>query len=134
MTGAPRWAGWAGLLMGICLVLGAAGRPDEPPAFCFLKAPTLGARQKPLVRFNHRGHEARTACVQCHHDYQGRRNVWREGLPVKKCQECHGLAPRGRTLAIKEAFHRQCKGCHLQARQAGRRAGPAECKDCHRGG
>jgi hypothetical protein len=31
-------------------------------------------------------------------------------------------------------MHLQCKGCHLKLRQQGRRAGPIDCKGCHRPG
>jgi hypothetical protein len=37
-------------------------------------------------------------------------------------------------LDLKNAFHRQCKGCHLKTRQRGAPAGPVKCQDCHRPG
>jgi hypothetical protein len=72
------------------------------------------------------------ACVRCHHEYQGRRNVWKQGQPVKKCQSCHSLGYQARRPDIKNALHRQCKGCHLKRRQQGQWAGPIECQGCHR--
>ena len=105
----------------------------EPPPTSTLSIPVKGARQKPPVRFSHRMHEERqVACARCHHEYQGRRNVWKQGQPVQQCQSCHGPGPLARRPDLKNALHRQCKGCHLQLSQQGRRAGPIECRDCHR--
>jgi hypothetical protein len=129
-----RWAYVAGLILGMLGLLGAhTVSLTEPPAINTLRIPVRDSRRKPPVTFRHRLHEARgLACTQCHHEYQGRRNVWREGQPVQKCQACHGLRPKARCLDLKNAYHRQCKGCHLRLQQQGRRAGPIKCRDCHR--
>ena len=134
LTGGCRLAYVAGLILGVMGVLGAQGGSlTEAPASSLLQIPVAGSRHKPPVKFSHRVHEARqVGCTQCHHDYQGRRNVWREGQPVAKCQTCHGLRPEARRLDVKNAYHRQCKGCHLRLRQQGRQAGPIECQGCHR--
>lgn len=134
LTRGCRLAYAAGLILGVLGILGAQGGSlTEAPAVSLLKIPVAGSRHKPPVKFSHRGHEARrVACTQCHHDYQGRRNVWREGQPVSKCQACHGLRPEARRLDAKNAYHRRCKGCHLRLRQQGRQAGPIECQGCHR--
>jgi hypothetical protein len=128
-----RWAYGAGLLLGLLVTFGAQPLKLEPPALnrlaIFLKKP----REKPPVWFSHKVHEAqRLACTQCHHEYQGRRNIWQKGQPVKRCHACHGLTPQASRPDLKNAFHRQCKGCHLKWRQQGRRAGPVDCLDCHR--
>jgi len=124
----------AGLILAVMGIMGAQGGSlTEAPAVSILKIPVAGARRKPPVKFSHQVHQAqRVACTQCHHDYQGRRNLWHEGLPVAKCQTCHGLRPEARRLDVKNAYHRQCKGCHLRLRQQGRQAGPIECQTCHR--
>jgi hypothetical protein len=129
-----RWAYAAGLMAGVMGLLGAQGGGyTEAPAVSLLKIPVAGSRQKPPVKFSHRVHEARrVACDHCHHDYQGKRNVWREGQPVAQCTTCHGPRPVARRLDAKNAYHRQCKGCHLRLRQQGRQAGPIECQGCHR--
>jgi len=136
LTRGCRRAWVAGLLVGMLGVLGAkAGVPlTEPPAESFLRIPLRKPAEKPPVWFSHRLHEKRqVACRQCHHDYdEGRRNLWQQGQPVKKCNACHGLFPQARRPDLKNAFHRQCKGCHLKWRQQGRRAGPIECRECHR--
>jgi hypothetical protein len=93
----------------------------------------LKKREKPPVWFSHPTHEARRVpCTQCHHEYQGRRNLWQQGMPVKQCVACHGATPQAQRPDLKNAFHRQCKGCHLKRRQQGQRAGPVDCLDCHR--
>ena len=134
LTTGCRLAYVAGLILGVMGILGAQGGSlTQAPADSLLKIPVAGSRPKPPVKFSHRVHEARrVACAQCHHDYQGRRNVWHEGQPVAKCQACHGLRPEARRLDVKNAYHRQCKGCHLRLRQQGRQAGPIECQACHR--
>jgi hypothetical protein len=134
LTRGCRLAFVAGLILGLLGVLGArAGSLTEPPATSLLRIPVTGSRRKPPVKFSHRIHEARrVACTQCHHDYQGRRNVWHEGQPVEKCRACHGLRPEARRPNLKNAHHRQCKGCHLRLRQQGQQAGPIECQGCHR--
>jgi hypothetical protein len=134
LTRKSRLAYLAGLVLGILGALGSqSGSQYEPPPASTLNIPVRGARQKPPVAFSHRVHELRqVACQRCHHEYQGRRNVWTQGQPVKKCQSCHGLSPQARRLDLKNALHRQCKGCHLLLRQQGRQAGPIECRDCHR--
>jgi hypothetical protein len=122
----------AGLILGMLALLGAHAGLIEPPAVSLLKI-SGSAGRKPPVQFSHKLHEARrVGCTQCHHDYQGRRNVWRQGQPVQKCQACHGLTPVAGRLDAKNAFHRQCKGCHLRLKQQGRTGGPTECRGCHR--
>jgi hypothetical protein len=124
----------AGLLLGLLGICGVqAGGRTEPPASSRLAIAVATPRQKPPVTFSHLRHDAAgIACTRCHHDYQGRRNLWRRGQPVQQCRDCHGLRLKARRLDLKNAFHRQCKGCHLERQQRGRRAGPIACQDCHR--
>jgi hypothetical protein len=133
MFGSNRWLWAVGLLLGMLGALGAGTTTTEPPRAVRLNIYIGRPAEKPPVHFNHRLHEARGApCEACHHDYQRGRNVWRQGMPVEKCRACHGPAPRANRLDIKDAFHRQCKGCHLTLRQKRRQAGPSDCRGCHR--
>lgn len=119
-------AGWGALAA-------HADLPVDPPAQSLIHSPILRPTQRPPVPFSHARHErTKVACTACHHDYQGRRNIWRQGQPVQKCEACHFAAPRARRLDLKNAFHRQCKTCHSQRRTAGRPAGPLKCTECHR--
>lgn len=122
--------------MGVMLLWGlgawATVGPTTPPDESWLKIQKLH-REKPPVKFSHRRHpKPDIACEKCHHDYQEGRNLWREGQPVEKCQACHDLTPKADILDAKEAFHRQCKGCHLARRKVRQPAGPIKCKGCHR--
>jgi len=129
------WPCWLAMVVGA--VLGAvtvhADLPRDPPATSLIHSPILRPTQKGPVTFSHARHErAKVACTSCHHDYQGRRNVWRQGQPVQKCEACHFAVPRAKRLDLKNAFHRQCKTCHGQRRAGGRPAGPLKCAECHR--
>jgi hypothetical protein len=89
--------------------------------------------EKPPVLFSHLCHaKLRIACEQCHHDYSGGRNFWHEGQPAGKCQSCHRLIARRGLLDARDAFHRQCKGCHLSRRKLRQSSGPIQCEGCHR--
>jgi hypothetical protein len=114
--------------------LGAWGTvgPTTPPDESWLNI-QKPEYEKPPVKFSHQRHpKPRIACEKCHHDYEGGRNLWREGQPVEKCQTCHGLTPKADLLDAKNAFHRQCKGCHLAKRKVRQPAGPIKCEGCHR--
>ena len=115
-------------------VLGAKSLgPTTPKPMSRLESQSFQRREKGPVLFRHQSHEAaRIACTACHHDYVNGRNVWRQGQPVAACAECHQVRPQAGMLDLKNAFHRQCKGCHLKTRQQGRRAGPSRCEECHR--
>jgi hypothetical protein len=121
------------------MVLGLLGAkslgPTTPKPVSPLQSDKFRPRTKGPVLFRHQPHEAAgLACTACHHDYTGSRNLWRQGLPVAKCEACHSAQPRPGVLDLKNAFHRQCKGCHLKVRQRGRTAGPVKCQDCHQPG
>jgi hypothetical protein len=134
MFQSTRWLWGIGLLLGMVGGLGAGSISTEQPPAIRLSIKTGRPAEKSTVLFNHRLHESRrVACEACHHDCHRGRNVWRQGMPVDKCQACHDLRPRANNrLDIKEAFHRQCKGCHLKLRQGRYQAGPIDCRDCHR--
>ncbi len=118
----------------VFLLLGAkAPGPTTPKPVSPLDSRSFQPREKGPVLFRHQPHEAAgITCTACHHNYVRGRNIWREGQPVAACEECHQVQPRPKMLDLKNAFHRQCKGCHLKTRQQGRRAGPIRCEDCHR--
>jgi hypothetical protein len=75
------------------------------------------------VTFPHKDHseKLKIACAECHHKYEGGKNVWKEGDPVQKCQDCHNeattqmekkLSPEQQKLNLKLAFHNNCQECH----------------------
>jgi hypothetical protein len=78
---------------------------------------------KGLVEFSHKKHTEHkgVSCTECHHIYKDGKNIWKEGDPVQKCDECHkgtGKIPKEIKKAdiiknfYKEALHENCKGCH----------------------
>lgn len=92
--------------------------------------------RKGPVTFSHGDHADSydIACTQCHHDYQGGKNVWEEGKPVKKCMACHSpLKNKGKTKKLSIAYHKNCKGCHkkLAKQEGGTEAPYKKCADCH---
>jgi hypothetical protein len=90
----------------------------------------LGPHQRPLVHFDHEQHSNKIECQHCHHDYdQYGNNRGGEGRP---CADCHNPGAGKTTLGLKDAFHAQCKSCHLNAREAGRPSGPIMCGECHK--
>ena len=90
--------------------------------------------QRPSVNFFHERHsEIYPDCTACHHNYQYengvRVNEWK-GEP-QQCSQCHTSEKEGRRPALKEAFHRNCTGCHSTLIKAGSKSGPATCGECH---
>jgi len=68
------------------------------------------------ITFNHASHQAAFKdCATCHH----------KGLDAGSCKTCH-LAKKGDAPKAKDAYHKQCKGCHKKMKK-----GPTKCKECH---
>lgn len=84
----------------------------------------IGKHQRPLVLFNHKLHAKRFDCSRCHHDYDANlNNRSPEGQP---CDSCHQAKAQGAMPSLKDAFHRECLGCHKTMK-----AGPVSCGACH---
>ena len=71
------------------------------------------------VAFDHKAHTGIAKdCKACHHaDAAGKE---------QKCSKCHGAKTEAKKLSLKEAFHKQCKDCHMKEKK-----GPAKCDECH---
>ncbi len=79
------------------------------------------------VTFSHKKHAdaLKGDCVKCHH-------TWKKGETTgKPCGECHKAKAEGKALAIKDAYHKDCQGCHNEAKKANKPAGPTACTQCH---
>jgi hypothetical protein len=79
------------------------------------------------VSFTHKKHSEtlKIDCLKCHH-------TWKKGeTSGKMCKDCHKAKAEGKTLALKDAFHKDCKGCHDEAKKANKSAGPTGCTQCH---
>jgi hypothetical protein len=83
-------------------------------------------KSKPIRVFDHRKHvEQKFPCGDCHHKAM-------DGKIEVKCSECHKKTAEGKTPNFKDAFHKQCKGCHdRQNKEKGLKA-PSKCTECHR--
>lgn len=84
----------------------------------------LGKHQRPLVEFNHKLHSSKLDCTRCHHDFDKfNNNRGGEGQP---CDSCHKAKGSRGMPSLKDAFHRQCIGCHKAMKK-----GPVMCGECH---
>ena len=90
-------------------------------------------KQRAAVTFPHELHMGEYDCLTCHHKYQDGENILdedelEEGNPAIRCATCHNSAAR---TGLRDAFHRQCIGCHRKLRIAGETTGPELCGECH---
>ena len=79
------------------------------------------------VTFPHKKHAetVKIDCLKCHH-------TWKAGeTSGKLCGECHKAKAEGKTLSAKDAYHKDCRGCHDEAKKAKKPAGPTGCSQCH---
>ena len=115
------------------LIMGASGHTAEKnkaasemqtqPANIIIMYP-LGESQTSIImkELTHEGHvkEHKVSCNVCHHVYENGENVWKEGMPIKKCEGCHDetevkvkkeLIPG---LQIKKLITQEkvCRDCH----------------------
>ncbi len=100
---------------------------------------------KTPVKFEHKKHaeDYKVACTECHHVFQDGKNVWKQGDPVKKCEECHTeatiqgekkLPPDQKKLNLKLAFHDNCISCHKKLKKdKPDTTAPVVCAGCHPG-
>ena len=112
--------------------LSAADAPDVPDEV------TIGEikKKKGPVKLSHKKHseDYGAKCTDCHHDYKDGKNIWKEGDPVKKCNECHDPKKKQgkKQYKLQNAFHKNCKDCHKEAVKAGKKEAPyKKCNDCH---
>jgi hypothetical protein len=104
------------------------------PDVIMIKNQVYESDRKGPVKFNHLKHikEYKASCVECHHLYQGGRNIWKEGDHVDKCVACHDPAEeKDKTIKLQSAFHNNCRGCHTEMNKQGKKAPDKKCNDCH---
>ncbi len=66
-------------------------------------------------------------CNACHHVYDEKGVLQDESSEDQQCSDCHGLDASGRKPSLLNAFHKNCKGCHME-----KKTGPIMCGECHR--
>lgn len=125
----------------LCLiaVVPAMAQPEED--VIELNSSIIKEHTMPIVQFNHYAHmdDYGIECTECHHVYKDGKNVWEDGDPVKKCEECHKdpttkneIKLPSRTLNLKYAFHKACIGCHRKYNRENKvEAAPVQCQNCH---
>jgi Class III cytochrome C family len=79
-------------------------------------------KSKPEVVFPHKAHADRIKnCAECHHkDAAGKE---------QKCFNCHKAEKKDAAIALKDAMHTKCTGCHKK--DATKKA-PTKCDGCHK--
>jgi uncharacterized paraquat-inducible protein A len=80
---------------------------------------------KTPVSLPHKAHADRIGnCAECHHkDTAGKE---------QKCFACHKAEKSGDAVAMKDAMHTKCKGCHQKLKDEKKTAGPTNCDGCHK--
>lgn len=113
-------------------LLTAADPPIDAPDELLIKNEGYKKRKKPAVFFTHKKHaeeyknvkDEKIACTECHHEYdKDKKNLWKEGDPVKRCatNDCHDpLKKAGKKHKLQIAYHKNCKDCHRDLRKAGK--------------
>ncbi len=106
-----------GFLLSILMVTGAFAQKDVI---------TLTASNG-NVTFPHKKHiDQKIDCLKCHH-------TWKKGeTSGKLCVDCHKAKAEGKTPSMKDAAHKDCKGCHEELKKANKPAGPTGCTQCHK--
>ena len=92
-------------------------------------------RKREPVELSHSQHylDYDVDCWDCHHEYQGERNIYSPLAETQKCIDCHDpLSDQGRVMKLVAAYHLNCTGCHRSlAMQRKKTASYRECIDCH---
>ena len=92
--------------------------------------------KRPVVKFDHSLHEdvtGETGCAKCHHVFDEKQNklVYAEGEEAV-CSECHFSEKEKDVLALREASHTSCTGCHRTLKKNKKPSGPTTCGECHK--
>lgn len=117
-------------------VLVAADK-QEVPDEVILQNKGYKKDKKGPVKFTHKKHnvEYKVACAECHHVYEGGKNVWKEGDHVDKCNKCHDPKKKNKktkAMKLQNAYHKNCKNCHKALKKEGKPTGPfKKCNQCH---
>ncbi len=111
-----------GFLLSILLVSGAFAQQKAKDEYV-LKVPYGD------VKFTHKKHAEtlKIDCVKCHHEMKGKK----PGEAVQPCKSCHKAKAEGKAISSKDAYHKDCKGCHEEAKKANKPTGPTGCTTCH---
>jgi Class III cytochrome C family len=126
------------VVAGLCLVLlaGCDPTPKEKLAVGNIyNVSVFGALDRQPVGFDHDKHSdtlGSESCKDCHHvlNEETKKLEYVKG-EEKACQECHGAVAEGNVVALDDAYHNSCIGCHETRTAKSEKAGPQACNSCH---
>ncbi|TWI68890.1 class III cytochrome C family protein [Desulfobotulus alkaliphilus] len=90
--------------------------------------PAFERKTRGTVAFDHDMHMDAPGvmdCATCHHYYEDGVLIEFQSSEGLSCSECH-MGSGGDTLPLIEAYHQQCRSCHIE-----QQAGPVTCAGCH---
>ena len=125
---------WRPGILAPLLVLLSLAAAYAQEAEIILKSPDGSRTQsRPAVTFPHEEHMDQLDCLQCHHKYKDGVNILdedalEEGNADLLCSACHTDDAK---IGLRQAFHRECMGCHRKLRLEGKPTGPELCGQCH---
>ena len=125
-----------GVIVSIAMFVGVGALiAADAPAEISIKSKAFETHKKGPVNLSHKKHavDYKIACTECHHVFEGGKNVYKEGDPVQKCSECHdAVKSEGNVKKLMLAFHGNCQGCLKDLKKADKSTGPTtKCNDCH---
>lgn len=86
--------------------------------------------RRPAAVFDHDSHNQAALiddCAVCHHVWENGKIVPGESSEDSPCSDCHGLtAGPDNPMPLANAFHIQCRSCHIKTGK-----GPLLCAECH---
>ena len=118
----------SGFVIALLIVI-PAGTPWAQDEIDLLQESGLEKNRRSAVVFFHDEHNDAAQideCNECHHVYEDGLKLEDESSEDQKCMDCHGLKSSGNMPGLREAFHVNCKGCHLKLKK-----GPVMCGQCH---
>lgn len=142
-TGKLISCGIVAVLLVFAASLAVIAAEAQPPDMVTIKAALWPTPTKAPVELTHKKHaeDHKIACADCHHKYEGGKNVWKQGDAVQKCEACHTdptiqgekkLPEAQQKLNLKLAFHNNCQECHKAAKQKDANSkAPVVCTGCH---
>lgn len=116
-----------------CLGLLAPGTcpADEAPIRMEVSAQAFDTLRRPAALFDHDTHNDNAGiddCAVCHHVWEDGKLVADESSEDTPCSDCHSIsAGPDNTVSLANAFHTQCRSCHVDKGQ-----GPLLCGQCHK--
>jgi hypothetical protein len=132
---------FAGLLFVVCFLLAAfspclvdtSNLYAQDAEIYIENTGSYPSKSRPAVYFSHETHMEENECLDCHHDYKDGKNILDEDDldedGAAGCAQCHA---KDAPIELKNAYHRQCMGCHRRINKQEVAILPITCEDCHK--